>query len=81
MQAGTVVRKLRLASGLILMAFVASHLTNLLIGIHSLAAMEAWRATLMGPWKIGVGFADGRQTVLMQSSTDQPQAKDTAPAA
>jgi adenylate cyclase len=55
MHAGTVVRNLRLASGLVLMAFVTSHLTNLLIGIHSLAAMETWRATLMGPWKTGAG--------------------------
>ena len=49
------VRNVRLVSGLILMAFVASHLTNLMIGIHSLAAMETWRATLMGPWRSGLG--------------------------
>jgi adenylate cyclase len=55
MHAQTVLRNARLVSGLILMVFVASHLTNLLIGIHSLAAMEAWRATLMGPWKTGAG--------------------------
>jgi adenylate cyclase len=49
------VRNLRLASGLILMAFVAGHLANLAIGIHSLAAMEAWREHLMDPWRTGVG--------------------------
>ncbi len=57
MRSGATIRNLRLASGLVLMVFVASHLGNLLIGIHSLAAMEAWRATLMGPWKTGVGQA------------------------
>jgi adenylate cyclase len=55
MHAQTVLRNVRLASGLVLMAFVASHLANLLIGIHSLAAMEAWRAHLMDPWRTGVG--------------------------
>ncbi len=57
MHAPTVLRNARLISGLILMAFVTSHLGNLLIGIHSLAALEAWRATLMGPWKSGAGTA------------------------
>jgi adenylate cyclase len=37
-------RRARLLSGLVLMVFVTSHLGNLLIGIHSLAALEAWRA-------------------------------------
>jgi adenylate cyclase len=37
------------------MAFVAGHLANLAIGIHSLAAMEAWRGRLMDPWRTGVG--------------------------
>ena len=55
MHAESVLRNARLVSGLILMVFVASHLANLLIGIHSLAALEAWRATLMGPWKTGAG--------------------------
>ena len=55
MHAGTVVRNLRLISGLILMAFVTGHLANLSIGIHSLAAMEAWRAHLMDPWRSGIG--------------------------
>ena len=55
MHAQSVLRNVRLVSGLILMTFVAGHLTNLLIGIHSLAAMEAWRATLIGPWRTGLG--------------------------
>ncbi|MBI3371334.1 MAG: (2Fe-2S)-binding protein [Betaproteobacteria bacterium] len=57
MHAPTVLRNARLLSGLVLMAFVTSHLGNLLIGIHSLAALETWRATLMGPWKSGAGLA------------------------
>ncbi len=55
MQAATVVRNARLISGLVLMAFVTGHLANLSIGIHSLEAMEAWRAQLMDPWRSGVG--------------------------
>ncbi len=55
MHAGGVVRSLRLASGVVLMAFVAGHLANLAIGMHSLAAMEAWRAHLMDPWRSGLG--------------------------
>ena len=46
---------MRLVTGLVLMAFVAGHLANLAIGIHSLAAMEAWRAHLMDPWRSGPG--------------------------
>lgn len=49
------VRAVRLASGLVLISFVACHLANLAIGIHSLAAMEAWRATLTRPWTTGAG--------------------------
>ena len=49
------VRNLRLLSGLVLMTFVAGHLTNLIIGIHSLAAMEVWRAHLMDPWRTFIG--------------------------
>ena len=55
MHAQTLVRTVRLLSGLVLMAFVACHLANLAIGIHSLAAMEAWRAHLMDPWRSGFG--------------------------
>ncbi len=48
-------RTLRLLSGLVLLAFVASHLANLSIGLHSLAAMDVWRATLLGPWQMPAG--------------------------
>lgn len=48
-------RSVRLASGLVLMAFVSCHLANLAIGMHSLAAMEAWRSVLTLPWTTGAG--------------------------
>lgn len=44
-------RNVRLTTGLVLLAFVIGHLTNLSIGMHSLAAMEEWRATLVGHWQ------------------------------
>ena len=43
--------KLRLASGLVLMAFVCGHLVNHALGIHSLAAMEAGRAAFVALWR------------------------------
>jgi adenylate cyclase len=49
-------RSVRLVCGLILMAFVTGHLVNLMLGMHSLAAMEAWRPMLMGPWRTGPGI-------------------------
>ena len=57
MHAKTVLRNLRLVSGLILMLFVVGHLANLSIGLHSLAAMDEWRATLMEPWQTRLGRA------------------------
>ena len=44
-------RRLRLVTGLVLMAFVTGHMVNLALGMHSLAAMESWRPWLMGPWR------------------------------
>jgi len=55
MHAEKTVRSVRLVSGLVLMAFVTCHLANLAVGLHSLAAMEAWRATLTVPWITGAG--------------------------
>lgn len=56
MNADMAVRSVRLVCGLVLMAFVAGHLGNLILGIHSLAAMEAARPYLMGPWRSGPGI-------------------------
>jgi adenylate cyclase len=50
------IRAVRLASGLVLMAFVTCHLANLAIGMHSLAALDAWRLTLTRPWTMGAGM-------------------------
>ena len=49
-------RSVRLVCGLVLMAFVAGHLCNLILGLHSLAAMEAARPWLMGPWRSTPGI-------------------------
>jgi adenylate cyclase len=46
-----VTTRLRLASGLVLMAFVASHLVNHALGIVSLAAMEQGRAVFVAVWR------------------------------
>jgi adenylate cyclase len=48
-------RNLRLATGLVLMLFVTGHMANLMLGMHSLAAMEHWRPWLMGPWRTAPG--------------------------
>ena len=56
MHAGTAVRNVRIVSGLILLTFVTGHLTNLILGLHSLAAMEAARPYLMGPWRSTPGI-------------------------
>jgi adenylate cyclase len=43
--------RLRLASGLVLMVFVASHLANHALGIVSLAAMEQGRVVFVAVWR------------------------------
>ena len=43
--------RLRLASGLVLMAYVASHLVNHALGIHSLQAMEDGLALFSAVWR------------------------------
>jgi adenylate cyclase len=51
----TLLRNLRLVSGLVLMLFVIGHLANLALGLHSLSAMGAWRVLLLDPWRTPVG--------------------------
>ena len=51
----TLLRNLRLVSGLVLMLFVIGHLANLALGLHSLGAMGAWRVLLLDPWRTPVG--------------------------
>ena len=49
------VRRIRLASGLILLAFVTSHLINHALGLISLGALETGRAGFLGLWRTGPG--------------------------
>jgi len=37
------------------MLFVTGHMANLMLGMHSLAAMEHWRPWLMEPWRSALG--------------------------
>ena len=53
----TLLRNLRLVSGLVLMLFVVGHLLNLALGLHSLSAMGAWRFLLLDPWRTPIGMA------------------------
>jgi adenylate cyclase len=46
-----VTTRLRLASGLVLMSFAATHLLNHSLGIHSLAAMEGGRTLFLSAWR------------------------------
>jgi adenylate cyclase len=50
-------RRVRLASGLVLLLFVAGHLVNLALGLQSIDTMEAWRDTLLAPWQTTFGQA------------------------
>ncbi|MCC6212437.1 MAG: (2Fe-2S)-binding protein [Burkholderiales bacterium] len=56
MRGEALIRRARLASGLVLMAFVTCHLANLSLGLRSLAEMEAWRMLLTAPWTRGAGL-------------------------
>jgi adenylate cyclase len=47
--------RLRLGSGLVLYAYVATHLLNHALGIHSLGAMEAGRTVFLALWRNPVG--------------------------
>ena len=55
-----IVRRVRLVSGLILLLFVAGHLSNLALGLVSVDAMERWRGVLLMPWQTSLG-----QTLLL----------------
>jgi adenylate cyclase len=55
--------RLRLISGLALLAFVASHLTNLALGLISLAAVENWHPLFIAAWQTRVG-----ETLLLLSA-------------
>jgi adenylate cyclase len=48
-------RRLRLYSGLVLIAFVACHLVNLGLGLISLASVENWHRIFIGLWQTRIG--------------------------
>ncbi len=48
-------RSLRIITGLILLAYVTSHLVNMMLGLHSVAWVEQARPYLSGVWTGGVG--------------------------
>lgn len=48
-------RAIMISTGLILFAFITCHLTNLILGLHSVALMDKWRWVLSGLWT-GPGF-------------------------
>ena len=52
-----ILRRVRLVSGLVLMLFVAGHLSNLALGLVSVDAMERWQGLLLMPWQTGFGQA------------------------
>jgi hypothetical protein len=52
-----IVRRVRLASGLVLLVFVAGHLANLALGLVSVDAMERSRGALLMPWQTSFGQA------------------------
>src|SRR5437879_6151002 len=47
--------RIRLGSGLVLYSYVATHLLNHALGLHSLAAMEAGRLVFLAVWRNPVG--------------------------
>jgi adenylate cyclase len=51
------VRRIRLGSGLLLLLFVAGHLSNLGLGLVSVDAMERSRGALLAPWQTKFGQA------------------------
>jgi adenylate cyclase len=53
--AALLVRRLRLASGLVLFTYVLSHLANHALGIYSLALMQGGLTYFMEPWRSTAG--------------------------
>jgi adenylate cyclase len=51
-----IVRPLRLATGLVLLAYVTSHFINHAFGVASVNAMEAASAVLLKPWQTSIGL-------------------------
>lgn len=56
MKAAGIVVSIRLIGGMILMLFVACHLSNLALGLVSLDLMEVWRPRVLAPWQTYPGL-------------------------
>ena len=52
----TLVRRVRLVTGLVLLVYVTSHLANLAIGLWSLETMDAARPVFLAPWHNPIGL-------------------------
>jgi adenylate cyclase len=50
-----VTARIRLCGGMILMAYLTCHLSNLWLGLWSLERMEQWRQLIMPPWQTWIG--------------------------
>ena len=50
-------RRIRLVTGLVLLAYVTSHLANLSLGLLSLETMDAARSFFLVPWQSPLGLA------------------------
>src|SRR5258707_304141 len=73
MSFGVWLRRLRLVTGLVLMAFVSGHLANLALGLLSLDTIDAGEAYLMAPWQTRAGEAVLARRSLAMSVTDAVQ--------
>jgi adenylate cyclase len=56
MKAAGVIVSLRLIGGMVLMLFVACHLSNLALGLVSLDVLELWRPRILAPWQSWPGL-------------------------
>ncbi len=57
MRAAGIIVSIRLIGGLVLMLFLACHLSNLALGLVSLEVMEAWRPRVLAAWQTYPGLA------------------------
>lgn len=57
MKAAGVIVSIRLIGGMVLMLFVACHLSNLALGLVSLDVLEAWRPRVLAAWQTYPGLA------------------------
>jgi len=54
--ASTSIRRIRLVTGMVLFAYVTSHLLNLSLGLFALQTMERWLPIFLAPWQNPLGL-------------------------